>query len=821
MGKHTARNISLVVALVAIVGAGTGLFLFQGEEFEFNLPVQARLLTSQELQGFDPIEAPFGASFATGITCKVKQTTIVIGVNQNNQIVELARIESSGLGGSPFALLAISSTTTPQGNVLSHFQVEPKIFCSTAGDLPIEVFVKQLTATTFGSFTTVATGSVAEVLQRQNVFSSPLLMFGQGQPEQRLNQFIIKATDLEKGLPDVDFSVLYTFDITGIINVNYRDFPAITYQIPIGFGDLDTEFTVNVDKARTVIDTDGDGIPDNVDLCPLSPEDFDNFEDGDGCPETGTGQMPPPPVCLFGEILQNNVCVEDCRVTGCVPMTCAEGNTQACEQECIDSGGQLLIIQGVLTCLNVPECTQNEDLILRNGNEFVCVPKVGTGDRDGDGIIDALDQCPDLREDLDGFEDEDGCPEAGTGMDCPTGQIRIEGVCVPKPSEGNLIEKVLEGDIVTLTTIRFEDNTVETAIASTSGASIQTPNLFQQISELVPAELIGTIQEGEGKPIDEISIEIFYINNVRPELIGVRSSMLDLILTVDESTVSMASSMPIPFIGGIGDGKLSPLSGEVGLLGTGISLGIVRVTAENIVNLGEEANITTGQKKDANLIFSMSGFITFNDGDERERFLLTNSIITIKSVDIDNQGIPPAPIVCTPSQLEIIDPRTGVVTGCTTPPPTAPKCFSSERPQPVGYACTPQDIINFCDGDPTSCTEKDDDRDGIPNYRDDCRDVTKNNLLEDGLTINGSDPNDGCSAIKKGVTCNPLIQQCKPEPPELPMPMLCSEENPEKCLFGLPPSQLETFLIIGGVGLLIVGVLVFAFRRRRSRVFGA
>ena len=32
-------------------------------------------------------------------------------------------------------------------------------------------------------------------------------------------------------------------------------------------------------------------------------------------------------------------------------------------------------------------------------------------DNDGDGIVDERDMCPDEREDLDGFEDEDGCPD--------------------------------------------------------------------------------------------------------------------------------------------------------------------------------------------------------------------------------------------------------------------------------------------------------------------------------------------------------------------------------------------------------------------------
>jgi outer membrane protein OmpA-like peptidoglycan-associated protein len=33
------------------------------------------------------------------------------------------------------------------------------------------------------------------------------------------------------------------------------------------------------------------------------------------------------------------------------------------------------------------------------------------GDRDGDGIVDTLDRCPDIPEDFDGEEDTDGCPD--------------------------------------------------------------------------------------------------------------------------------------------------------------------------------------------------------------------------------------------------------------------------------------------------------------------------------------------------------------------------------------------------------------------------
>jgi hypothetical protein len=39
------------------------------------------------------------------------------------------------------------------------------------------------------------------------------------------------------------------------------------------------------------------------------------------------------------------------------------------------------------------------------------------GDRDGDGIPDDLDKCPDAPEDRDGFEDEDGCPDPDNDQD--------------------------------------------------------------------------------------------------------------------------------------------------------------------------------------------------------------------------------------------------------------------------------------------------------------------------------------------------------------------------------------------------------------------
>ncbi len=94
-------------------------------------------------------------------------------------------------------------------------------------------------------------------------------------------------------------------------------------------------------------DRDGDGIPDHSDACPDEPEDFDGFEDEDGCPE---------------------------------PDNDRDGVPDAQDR-----------------CPNVPGPASNQG----------CPSE----DRDGDGIPDHLDRCPDDAEDVDGYMDEDGCPD--------------------------------------------------------------------------------------------------------------------------------------------------------------------------------------------------------------------------------------------------------------------------------------------------------------------------------------------------------------------------------------------------------------------------
>ncbi|MGD8305760.1 MAG: OmpA family protein [Ignavibacteria bacterium] len=65
----------------------------------------------------------------------------------------------------------------------------------------------------------------------------------------------------------------------------------------------------------------------------------------------------------------------------------------------------------------------------------VSISPFGPGDSDDDGILNEFDACPDQKEDVDGFEDEDGCPDLDNDSDgipdaednCPSSPEDFDG----------------------------------------------------------------------------------------------------------------------------------------------------------------------------------------------------------------------------------------------------------------------------------------------------------------------------------------------------------------------------------------------------------
>lgn len=166
-----------------------------------------------------------------------------------------------------------------------------------------------------------------------------------------------------------------------------RVFAAFGFGLKQGFGTPDFRILAGVRlHTPAELDRDGDGLPDKEDGCPDDPEDKDEWEDEDGCPD-----------------LDND---ED----GVLDVNDGAPNDPEDKDDFEDSDG-------------VPDPDNDEDGIADSDDQCPndAGPQDNKGcpdqDRDGDGIADRLDACPDQPEDKDEFEDDNGCPDSDNDQD--------------------------------------------------------------------------------------------------------------------------------------------------------------------------------------------------------------------------------------------------------------------------------------------------------------------------------------------------------------------------------------------------------------------
>ena len=100
-----------------------------------------------------------------------------------------------------------------------------------------------------------------------------------------------------------------------------------------------------------------------------------------------------------------------------VPLALSEANVEFAERE-IDRGEYFRALGHV----EIAEANAGEALRLSQGEgcgKPAAAPAArgNTLDTDGDGIPDTLDKCPNEPEDMDGFEDQDGCPDLDNDQD--------------------------------------------------------------------------------------------------------------------------------------------------------------------------------------------------------------------------------------------------------------------------------------------------------------------------------------------------------------------------------------------------------------------
>jgi OmpA-OmpF porin, OOP family len=142
-------------------------------------------------------------------------------------------------------------------------------------------------------------------------------------------------------------------------------------------------------------DNDDDGVPDAKDKCPKEKEDEDGFQDADGCPDRDNdkdGILDAQDACP-NEAGPRNA---DKKKNGC-PVSAQELESAAKR----DGDGD-----------GVPDkddaCPDVPGVESANPKERGCPPP----DRDKDTFVGTEDKCPDEPEDFNGFEDADGCPDA-------------------------------------------------------------------------------------------------------------------------------------------------------------------------------------------------------------------------------------------------------------------------------------------------------------------------------------------------------------------------------------------------------------------------
>jgi outer membrane protein OmpA-like peptidoglycan-associated protein len=157
-------------------------------------------------------------------------------------------------------------------------------------------------------------------------------------------------------------------------------------------------------------DRDLDGLIDPEDACPDDPEDKDDFEDKDGCPDPDNDKD--------GILDVSDKC----------PLDPEDKDNFEDENGCPDPDNDK---DGILDvndqCPNDPE----------DKDAFEDDNGCPDPDNDKDGILDVNDKCPNDPEDKDGFEDADGCPDPDNDRD---GLLDVNDKCPNEPENINGVE---------------------------------------------------------------------------------------------------------------------------------------------------------------------------------------------------------------------------------------------------------------------------------------------------------------------------------------------------------------------------------------------
>lgn len=156
-------------------------------------------------------------------------------------------------------------------------------------------------------------------------------------------------------------------------------------------------------------DIDGDGILNEADQCPYEKEDFDGFQDNDGCPDPDNDN---------DGVLDG---VDNCPNTPNADQADLDrdGKGDVCDDD-VDGDG---VPNNSDNCPRVANPDQSD--IDGDGKGDLC-----DDDIDGDRIPNDRDKCPNEPETYNAFEDEDGCPDKGEDIVVERCSINLQGATI-------------------------------------------------------------------------------------------------------------------------------------------------------------------------------------------------------------------------------------------------------------------------------------------------------------------------------------------------------------------------------------------------------
>nr|HEX4312608.1 OmpA family protein [Kofleriaceae bacterium] len=235
-----------------------------------------------------------------------------------------------------------------------------------------------------------------------------------------------------------------------------------------GIGSPGSQFFLSLGYAPDIRDTDGDGIPNSRDKCPLVPEDKDGFQDADGCPDDDNdGDRIPDSEDKCPNQAEDIDGFQD--EDGCPDLDNDKDGIPDDQDKCPDDpedGKQPFPHDGCPADKadsdgdGIPDAQDQCPTEAEDFDNFEDGDGCPDNDNDGDGIPDAQDKCPLCPEDKDGFQDADGCPDLDNDHDgildaqdkCPNEPETINGIqdadgC---PDQGGVELVHYDGDKVTV-----------------------------------------------------------------------------------------------------------------------------------------------------------------------------------------------------------------------------------------------------------------------------------------------------------------------------------------------------------------------------------